>query len=90
MRLIDLGNRRMKKIIAIVMCLFLMVCMLCGCVGVSENARQETDNANITIYVDKETGVNYYIFSDYYASGYKGGMTVRVNADGTPYVSEVK
>lgn len=78
----------MKRIIAIAMCVFLMACMLCGCV--SENVRQETDNANITIYVDKDTGVNYYIFSDIYASGYKGGITVRVNADGTPYVSEVK
>lgn len=78
----------MKKIIAIAMCLFLMACVLCGCIRY--DVRQKTDNAEITIYVDKETGVNYYIFSDIYDSGYKGGMTVRVNADGTPYVSEVK
>lgn len=74
----------MKKIIAIIMCLFLMACVLCGCIRY--DVRQETDNAEITIYVDKETGVNYYI----YCGVYKGGITVRVNADGTPYVSEVK
>lgn len=74
----------MKKIIAIAMCLFLMMCMLCGC-G-SENKRQATDNTFVTIYVDKDTGVNYYI----YCGGYSGGMTIRVNADGSPYVSEVK
>lgn len=74
----------MKKIIAIAMCLFLMACMLCGC-G-SENEMHEADNMYIAIYVDKDTGVNYYIYS----AGYRGGMTIRVNADGSPYVSEVK
>ena len=37
------------------------------------------------IVIDKETGVNYII----YRSDSKAGMTVRLNKDGTPYVSEV-
>ena len=32
-------------------------------------------------YIDPETGVNYFIRSN-------GGITLRVNADGTPYVTE--
>lgn len=52
----------------------------------SENPRKKTDNNSITVYVDNETGVNYYV----YCGGYSGGMTIRVNADGSPYVSEVE
>ena len=40
---------------------------------------------HMAIYVDKETGVNY-LFS---ASGYAGGLTVLLNADGTPVVTAV-
>lgn len=39
----------------------------------------------VSTYVDPETGVNYMEFK----SGDAGGICVRVNADGTPYVSEV-
>ncbi len=35
------------------------------------------------ILVDKETGVNYL----WHASGYAGGMTVLLNADGRPVVT---
>ena len=39
----------------------------------------------VSTYVDPETGVNYIEFK----SGDAGGICVRVNVDGTPYVSEV-
>lgn len=39
----------------------------------------------VSTYVDPETGVNYMEFKN----GDAGGICVRVNADGTPYVSEV-
>lgn len=39
----------------------------------------------VSTYVDPETGVNYMEFK----SGDAGGICVRVNADGMPYVSEV-
>ena len=39
---------------------------------------------NVTeIWVDKETGVNYL----FHASGYSGGMTPLLKADGTPVVT---
>lgn len=41
--------------------------------------------SDVYSYVDPETGVNYLIYSDYQA----GGITVRLNADGTPYVTSL-
>ena len=38
---------------------------------------------SMEIWVDKETGVNYV----YRQSGYSGGLTVLVDADGKPVVS---
>ena len=35
------------------------------------------------IWVDKETGINYL----WHASGYAGGLTVLLNADGKPVVT---
>ena len=37
------------------------------------------------IWVDKETGVNYF----FHASGYAGGLTPLLDKDGKPIVSEV-
>ncbi len=37
----------------------------------------------IYLYIDPETGVNYLVYDGYRA----GGMTTRLNADGTPYVT---
>lgn len=38
---------------------------------------------SIEIWVDKETGVNYL----YRQSGYSGGLTVLLDADGKPIIS---
>ena len=35
------------------------------------------------IWVDRETGINYL----WHASGYAGGLTVLLNADGTPVIT---
>ncbi len=40
----------------------------------------------IEIWVDKETGVNYF----YHASGYAGGLTVLLDKDGKPVVTPIK
>ncbi len=40
---------------------------------------------SMTIYVDRQTGVNY-LYSGY---GYGGGLTVLLNRDGTPVVSQL-
>ena len=37
------------------------------------------------IWVDKETGVNYF----YHSAGYGGGLTPLLNRDGTPVITTV-
>ena len=44
------------------------------------------DMGSTEIWVDKETGVNYL----YHASGYSGGLTVLVDAEGNPIVTKVE
>ena len=44
-----------------------------------------TDAGLRTVYVDKETGVNYL----YVHTGYAGGLTVLLDADGKPVVTPV-
>jgi uncharacterized protein YxeA len=77
----------MKKVISLI--LVLTIVLLAGCVETTE-ADTKTNyiqyNLDYTILVDEETGVNYIQYNSYN----KGGLTVRLNADGTPYVSEVK
>lgn len=80
----------MKKIISLI--LVIAIILLVGCSDV-ENAEADTqinyiqDEGMFEIYVDEETGVNYI---SYYRKPYeRGGITVRLNADGTPYVSGV-
>lgn len=75
----------MKKLLTTV-CVVIMI-MLCGC-EFSEEANPDvsTGNSFISVYVDTETGVNYYLYKE----GYTGNMIVRLNPDGTPYVSSVK
>lgn len=41
---------------------------------------------SVEIWVDKETGVNYL----YRQSGYSGGLTVLLDADGKPVVTQVQ
>ena len=40
---------------------------------------------NIKIFVDKETGVNYV----FHHQGYAGGMTVLLDKDGKPVITDV-
>ncbi len=62
--------------------LFYALLSLSGC---SQGTKEGTVSGYVSTYVDPETGVNYMEFK----SGYALGVCVRVNADGTPYVSEV-
>lgn len=50
----------------------------------------EIYDSNIYEYVDKETGVHYLIYS--YKGGYAGmgGITPRLNADGSVMVGEIE
>ena len=79
----------MKKIISLI--LVITIILLVGCTDV-ENAKADRktdyiqDSDRITILVDKETGVNY-IVRNYFQNS--TAITVRLNADGTPYISGV-
>ena len=80
-----------KNIIAVVV---IMLLALTGCSSVVETSDALSSeepsyeivaySQHIGVYVDPETGVNYMIYNGYNS----GGMTVRLNADGTPYVTK--
>ena len=72
----------MKKVLIVLVA----SCLLLG--GCSEDFEKIEGNKSneVQVYVDPETGVNYLI----YRGGYKGGITVRYNADGTVMVTEVE
>ena len=38
------------------------------------------------IYIDEDTGVNYLVYS----VGYKAGMSVRYNSDGSLYITDLE
>ena len=42
-------------------------------------------NGDSEIWVDRETGVNYF----FHSSGYAGGLTPLLNRDGTPVITTV-
>ena len=69
-----------------IMCI--MAC-LTGCVGVERSSsapEQEYLGENMVLFIDPETGVNYYRYDGYC----KCAIILRVNADGTPYVTKKK
>lgn len=79
----------MKKIISLI--LVIAIILLVGCAETTEADTQtkyiQDDYGYCEIIVDKETGVNYVVYANYHKKS--GGLTVRLNADGTPYVSGV-
>ena len=77
--------RRLIGIFCFVVCL----CFLTACSS-DQDQNQGTvqsayDSHKMHIYVDPETGVNYLVYESYR----RGGVSVRYNADGTLYVSDV-
>ena len=75
-----------KKIICFILTLTIVMLTACGNTDAENKTKYIQDyNSKFKIFIDKETGVNYII----YRSDSKAGMTVRLNKDGTPYVSEV-
>lgn len=77
----------MKKILLlIILTLFLTGC---GAEPISEDNNNETSyyiqgSIKFRFYVDKNTCIEYII----YRSGYKGGITPRLNTDGTLKLNE--
>lgn len=50
-----------------------------------EDEREVIKN-HIWCITDEKTGVQYVVYSQTFYHGGAGGITVRVNADGTPYI----
>lgn len=84
----------MKRIKVLAAIVIITILTFAGCAKMSEKAENVEENkyganalecltsdnyAYTSEYRDKETGVHYFY-------SYKGGLTVRINADGTPYV----
>lgn len=80
----------MKRCMAILLVLVTLAVMLVGCAStpIVEDAQTGdrfvvvVSQSSNTVYADTETGVMYY----FHKSGYSGGMTVMVDADGNPLI----
>ena len=84
----------MKRIKVLAAISIITILTFAGCAKMSENAENVEENkygadvlecltsdnyAYTSEYRDKDTGVHYFY-------SYKGGLTVRINSDVTPYV----
>lgn len=75
----------MKKVVFILLTLVLVLCLF-GCETEMSEASEKI-SSRICIWTDEKTGVQYIIYSDIAGYGGMGGITPRLNADGTLYVS---
>ena len=80
----------MKRLVAF--CLVLLIgCSLVGCSTTVEvendpnNRVTSTDNIYIEIWIDEETGVQYIIYDRVGGYAGRGGITPRLNSDGSLY-----
>jgi uncharacterized protein YceK len=67
--------------------LIAIIILLTACGKVSEDSSNDKaltpnvyDGNSVYVFTDTKTGCDYFI----YASGYKGGITARLNSDGMP------
>lgn len=83
----------MKKLIIAILALALILCLV-GCEANETPTEIETqlvkwERGAISIWTDEETGVQYIIYHGN-NNQYLGGITPRLNADGTLYTEEGK
>lgn len=81
----------MKKLIiaAIALCLTALCLVGCETQTTSEQTALEAEkDSHIYVWTDKETGVQYIIYSVGYGYAGMGGITPRLNADGTLYIEK--
>ena len=73
----------MKKIIAALTIILLIVACLSGCTD--DTNTEKASNIDIYFWTDETTGVQYVIYS--HKKGYSGmgGITPRLNSDGSLY-----
>ena len=76
----------MKKIVAMILAAMLVIVCLAGC---SDNTNKtKSSNTNIEFWTDEETGVQYVVYDRTCGYSGMGGITPRLNADGTLYVED--
>ena len=71
----------MKKLTILVL-IFILVFALVGCTTEQTAIRTESSR-NISVWTDPETGVQYIIYEEKTSYSGAGGITPRLNADGT-------
>lgn len=74
----------MKKIFSVFVIIILILC-LAGCEDTNPNIEGSQDDTHIDFWTDKETGVQYVIYDRKGGSAGMGGITPRLNADGSLY-----
>lgn len=83
-----------KKILATLLVFGLAATTLVGCsnpTGVEttkDNNIEKIYNSDIYEFIDPDTGVHYWIYSHKAGYGGMGGMTPRLNPDGTVMITE--
>lgn len=80
-----------KKLLA----LGIAICILLGMTGCVSGVQSSNDGSTTKIYnsdiyefVDPDTGVHYWVYSHKEGYGGMGGMTPRLNSDGTVMITK--
>lgn len=75
----------MKKFFCVLIVISLILCFA-GCeTNFNPNIESSSDDKYIKIWTDEETGVQYVIYNENHGTSAMGGITPRLNADGTLY-----
>lgn len=83
-----------KKILATLLVFGLVTTTLTGCSNLTgvettkDNNIEKIYNSDIYEFIDPDTGVHYWIYSHKAGYGGMGGMTPRLNPDGTVMITE--
>lgn len=79
---------KMSKRSVVFVMLVAVMCSLIGCGAPPESNPQDVQStgSDIEFWTDAETGVQYVVYDRRSGSGGMGGITPRLNADGTLYV----
>ena len=77
-----------KKILATLLVFGLAATTLVGCSNSTDNNIEKIYNSDIYEFIDPDTGVHYWIYSHKEGYGGMGGMTPRLNPDGTVMITE--
>lgn len=78
----------MKKIL-IALVVISVLCLV-SCADTNPNIERSQNDVNIEFWTDKETGVQYVIYDRTVSHAGIGGITPRLNIDGTLYISTEK